>query len=208
MDFEQKTITHQDPALDISDGHQFKIFGRVTAKLDDEIIVQQKPNHFVNAGLKGFVGWLSCATYQATSVVVPTGVNIPSSITGFNEGCLIRVGSNTSTATVNTATALASAYGTDPLVVSSTDGETPSSGYWRTRRTAVFAVGAITGAIGEMALYHRPIANTGNAHTYSPGTAPPLAMVSRISVADGDFEVFTPASTQSLGIEWELGITW
>jgi len=184
-------------------GDRIKIEGRVTVWQEDEkgnriYLVKNARNHFVDAGLKGLVSALIGSKFSQYAWSYPPAPRI-------------YLGTDTTTTTTHGMTALASpigtAPGTPPDSLSGANITNPSTGEWKTSFTAVWLAGSISGTVGEMALYLRPFNNLTPGWSEG-GVTKPEAMVSRLSVADGDFTAFTIDTSKSLTVEWELVITY
>ena len=123
------------------------------------------------------------------------------------------VGSNTNTPTAYDRTVLVSPIGTSPgTAPNSIIGGTsnPSNGVYRLVITATWSAGIISGTIGEMALYLNTFDTALQTFGWSGPIAPPAGnrLVSRLSVADGDFSAFTINTGNPLAITWTIQLSF
>lgn len=180
--------------------------GRVSVYQDEQKILMEIPNKWVNAGLKGltsaFVG--SKYTGNAQNSSIGKGQN------AWSKNSKIMVGTDTTTATTRLMTALTTPIGTNPNSTSVSNVLNPSTGLWTYSTTSVFNAGVITPTIGELGLYMSPFTSI------TPGWSVEVAggvdgsfaqaLVARCSSADGTFEPFTPDPSKSLTLEWRLQV--
>jgi len=158
-------------------------------------LVKDKENHWVDAGLKGLVSALIGKKIDQSKV--------------WSEDFKMYLGTDTDTTTTHNLTALVSpigsAPGTPPDHTSGCDISNPSTGVWETCFIAIWYAGSVSGTVGELALYLRAFDNLtpGWSESYSDKS---LVMVSRLSVADGDFSAFTIDTSKSLTVEWKIRI--
>jgi len=157
-------------------------------------------NHFVNSAL------------AALMYILLTNVNSNGNVDYFSTTSplypnTMYIGSDTTTKTTASMTALVDPIGTAPGTGPNTWNKTLqmlSNGSSATF-TATWNAGTVSGTIGEMALY-------GNyTETFYTGTLSSVVtwgshtgMLSRLSVADGDFSSFTINSSYPLVIAWTV----
>jgi hypothetical protein len=181
-------------------GHSWKVYGAVTVKCGDDVIVERAPNHFVNQGLRGimciFTNYAPAA--QGTSYTYAWS---------WSSGtATIMLGHDTVTPTTYATTALTNQESTVCIgYYQSATTSNGTNGYY-VRRISVWAPNAFAGSVGEMGLFLRAFNNLAIGSQYGNTTLPSI-MVSRFSNADGDFSTFTPAANKSTTIEWEIGVT-
>jgi len=159
-------------------------------------------NHFVDSALGAIMYIL------LTSVTAASGGGYFNTIAPLNPHTMY-IGSDTSTKTTASMTALVNPIGTAP-------GTAPNS--WNNAMqllsngsavtyTATWNAGTVSGTIGEIALYGSA-ATAYYVGTLSSSTTPDWnnnsVMLSRLSVADGDFSSFTINSAYPLVIVWTV----
>ena len=161
-------------------------------------LVKDKENHWVDAGLKGLVSAL-------------IGDHVESGyVKAWSYSPKIYLGTDTDTATGHNTTALVSpigsAPGTPPDHTDGCDLSNPSTGVWEVCYIAIWYAGSVSGTVGEMALYLRPFTNLTPLWSVDGSATFDEAMVSRLSVADGDFSAFAIDTSKSLTVEWKIRI--
>lgn len=180
--------------------------GRVSVYQDTNPILNEVPNKWVNAGLKGmvsaFVGNSFIGNAQSSSIA--KGYN------AWSKNSKIMVGTDTTTATTRAITALTAAIATNPNSTTVSNILNPSTGLWTYTTTSVFNAGIITNTIGELGLYLSPFDSitVGWSQECAGGAdiSKAQALVARCAVADGTFEPFTPDPSKSLTLEWKLQV--
>jgi len=183
-------------------GDRLRIRGFVTVyqgKGEDKVVLMDRvPNKWVDGGLKGLFSYL-------------LGSRVTDLVTMWTTGFQMYLGTDTGAVTIHNASALTSpiggAPGTGPDSTSGENRSYPSIGVWRTKYIAVWNAGAVSGTIGEIALYLRAFSSIGAAwsvinHTY------PLIMVSRISIADLEMDAFSIDPSKSLTVEWGVQLSY
>ena len=190
---------------------ELKLKGRVTIYQGEgdekEVIVNKAKNKWVDQGLKGLL------SYLLGSQIYPNNVS-GRCIYCWTYDFKVYLGSDTTTTTTHNLTALinpiGSAPGTAPNRVSGENRTNPATGTWHTAYIAVWDAGTVSGTVGEVALYLRPFTFLTAQWTHAPtgDYTFPLAMVSRCSVADGDFSPFTIDPSKSLTVYWEVQISY
>jgi len=157
-------------------------------------------NHFVNNALQALMNILLTnfnsyvGNYSSTDNIVPLNPQT------------MYLGSDTTTKTTASMTTLIAPIGTAPgtgpnnwnqVLQILTNGSSVTY-------TATWNAGTVSGTIGEMALYGSAATayytGTQNGVTWGSGSV----MLSRLSVADGDFSAFTINSTYPLVIAWTV----
>jgi len=167
---------------------------------DKIILFDDVPNKWVDKGLKGL---LSAFLGRACSVKADF----------WTTGMQIYIGTDTGTATghANTAlqTPIGGAPGTAPNTMTGEDRTNPSSGVWETKYIAIWNAGAVSGTVGEIAMYMRAFDNiTAQWYNDLPGWTPALVMVSRVSVADSEIDAFSIDVSKSLTIQWTVRVSY
>jgi len=190
---------------------ELKLKGRVTIYQGEgdekEVIVNKAKNKWVDQGLKGLLSYL-----LGSQLYVPTSNYYYIYYWAYD--FKVYLGRNTTTTTTHNLTALidpiGSAPGTAPNRVSGEDRTNPATGTWHTAYIAVWDAGTVSGTVGEVALYLRPFTSITAVWTLGAvgNYLYPLAMVSRCSVADGDFSPFTIDPSKSLTVYWEVQISY
>jgi len=156
-------------------------------------------NHFVNNAL------------QALGYILMTNIIFPSGQSGSNYATplyptTMYLGTNTIVATFPNMVGLVAPIGTPP----GTGPNSFSSSYgsitngYQVLYSATWNAGTVSGTIGEMALYgtFTKTYYTGNNNNLNWGTH--TGMLSRLSVADGDFSAFTINTSYPLVIAWTI----
>ena len=153
-------------------------------------------NHFVNNALYA-LGYILVTNFSATATISPLNPNT------------IYLGTNTTIATFpNMASLVApigASPGTGPNNFATSNGSI-TNGY-QIVYTATWNAGTVSGTIGEMALYG---IYTETYYTGTPSSSPRpnwgthTGMLSRLSVADGDFSAFTINTAYPLVIAWTV----
>jgi hypothetical protein len=147
------------------------------------ILVDHKPNHFVDQGLKGLLSAMLCAFVSDTSKTVRA----------WSYDFATYLGKDTVTPTTHNLTALADPIGTAP-------GTAPNAAQWNP--------GTVSGTVSELALYLRPFTAITASWSQSTTYDFPRAMISRLSVADGDFTGVAIDISKSFVVHWEIQISF
>ena len=168
---------------------------RGTVKIENGEHVAIGRNHWVGQGLEtiaSYLAWLSASL----------------SISGGNDSN-IYIGSDTSTATTVSMTALVSPIGTAPGTAPNTTSF--SANYYSSSTTpivmnwvATWNAGTVSGTLGEtgLYLYINTIGITNGAAATNPGLA------SRLSAADGSFTAFTINTAAALTVTWTVSLVY
>jgi len=166
------------------------------AAANREYLIQNVPNHFVDALLKGFSSFM-CGDYINSSAC-------------WANGFTITLGTDTTTETTHNMTGLVApigtAPGTPPNVTSGGDVMTDGNGKYWFDYIAVWNPGTVEGTVGELALNLKPFTNI--SYNYNETSTKSLAMCSRLAVADNSLEPFTIDPNRSLTITWGVSITY
>jgi len=186
-----------------SASERIRIQGRVTISQGDgekkEIIIDRAHNKWVKGGLKGLLSHFVLSDWVSDRQ------------RGLSANALsIYLGTDTTTATTHDLTTLKTPIGTSPGTDANTKtGEgltTISDGHHRIAYTAIFNPGTVSGTVGEVALY---LGMPQDLTKYGVVDASfTQVMVSRCSVADGDFSSFVIDTSKSLVISWEVFIAY
>lgn len=167
---------------------------------DKEVKVDRAKNKWVDAGLKGLLSALIGSVFRGYD---------PYSY-AWARDFKIYIGQDTVTTTTHNLTALVDPIGSTPgTAPNSTSGEdrtNPATGEWHTAYIAIWDADSVSGTVGEVALYLRAFNNL--TAGWSSGSYLPLVMVSRCSVADGDFTQFSIDTSKSLTVYWEVMISY
>ena len=149
-------------------------------------------NHFVNNALQALMYILLTTSFDiGGETISPLNPNT------------MHIGSDTSTKTTASMTALVAPIGTAPgtgpnnwsqMIQLLSNGSAATF-------TATWNAGTVSGTIGEMALYGNYTEMIGQTNT-NWGTH--TGMLSRLSVADGDFSAFTINTSYPLVIAWTV----
>jgi hypothetical protein len=156
-------------------------------------VVAEKRNHFVNTGLISLINYLGVE--RTTSDFYGHAYNWSAS--PFSQGFIV-LGTDTTTATVPTMESLTSPIGTAPGTKANSQSlacSNPSSGVYEVTYTATWNAGTVSGTIGEIGLYGYAAYILGSISSAS-------RMVSRLSVADGDFTAYTINTSLPLTVQW------
>jgi len=155
-------------------------------------------NHFVGNALQALM-------YIIITNATVTGNDYFNGLSPLNPTTMY-IGSDTSTKTTISMTALVAPIGTAPGTGPNNWNETLqllSNGSSATF-TATWNAGTVSGTIGEMALYgiyaNTYYQNTNSSVNWGSNTG----MLSRLSVADGDFSAFTINTSYPLVIAWTV----
>lgn len=163
---------------------------------DKEVKVDRAKNKWVDAGLRGLLSMLLMSRYN---------------VYAWAYEFQIYLGQDTTTATTHNLTALVdpigAAPGTAPDTTSGEDRTNPATGTWHTAYIAIWDAGSVSGTVGEVALYLRPFTNI-TAEWVETLQTKTRQMVSRCSVADGDFTSFSIDTSKSLTVYWEVQISY
>jgi len=182
---------------------RIKINGLVSVFQGDgenkKIIIDRAHNKWVKNGLRGLLSHFVTKYYFGVYALAADASRLS-----------IYLGTDNSTSTTHSLTALVSPIGASPgTAPSSTNGEgitMISDGHWRIAFSAVFNLGTVSGTVGEVALYlGMPQALVPEGYVDGAFTK---VMVSRCAVADGDFAPFTIDPSKSLAILWEVFISY
>lgn len=174
------------------------IRGLVTIKQDDEIVYEEVPNHWINAGLRGLTSFMCGTCFAAAASTTRQSC--------WSNDANIKVGMDTTTATIFSMTDLVNANTNSPNGFSATNVLNPTVGNWKITYTGTWAAGIITGAIGEIGLYLAPFTLLTYGWTET-NVSKPQALVARISSADGTFVAFVPDQEKVLTVEWSVAIS-
>jgi len=167
------------------DTTELKLFGEVEIENGDTKIKGR--NHWVGTGLETLAAFIGTDS--------GTGVNTTTN------NWYILLGTNTSTATSVTMTALANPISTQPnFKLTAGNYYSGSTNAVTVKYTAVWFPGTVSGTIGEIGLY---LTLTGG--TYPSGNP---GMVSRLSAADTSFTVFTVNTSNALNVVWYINLVY
>jgi len=176
------------------------IRGTVKIENGEHIVVGR--NHWVAQGLETIGSYL----------VAGTSVQICGNAGGIYDACTnwnIYIGSDTSTPTTVSTTALAAPIGTTPGTRPNT--ASYSGVYYSSSTTpvvltyvATWNAGTVSGTLGEVGLYLT--INTSGLANGTTATNPGLA--SRLSAADGSFTAFTINTAAALTVTWTVGLVY
>lgn len=125
----------------------------------------------------------------------------------------IYLGTNTTTPTAYNTTVLSSPIGTAPGTAADIKlGYTtnPSSGIFRTIFTTTWNAGAVSGTVGEMALYlsvRSTLQAFGWAQSFNPSITEAKQLVSRLAAADGSLTPFAINAANPLTMNWTVQYT-
>jgi len=181
----------------MTNNSDLKIGGRVTVRQGDDILVDNVENHIVNQGLKGIISML-CGSYDSC-----TSLNQYSYSNRYY--ATINCGTDTTHRTTYSTTDLSAKIATAPNAFSSLSPNAIITSKWVMQYIAIWNPGVITSQVGEIGLYNGNYTNITPGWT-SANTSYAASLFSRISASDSDFVAFTPVSTQSLVITWEIGV--
>lgn len=179
-----------------------KLFGKVTITQDDITIVEDAPNHWINQGLKGLCSYLCGYQFYVTTSTFYAWMG-----SGMTDGFRMRVGTNVATVTTFDMLELVNPVAINPSAVMGNNITQVSTGVWHLVLTASWNAGIITPSIGEVGLYLAPFDNIG-VQWQEANVNKTQRLVSRISVADGNFVAFTPDPAKTLTIEWKVGVSF
>lgn len=178
------------------------VTGVVTVRQGDKVLIREAINHFVDAGLKGLISTLivKCKSGDSSKYWHL-----------WSYGWNIYLGSDVSTATITTMTALVSPIGTPPGTAPNSKDGTPrdgsADGDWYVTLTATWNAGTISGTLGELGLYmNAPDKSDFDWEAYAE--YPAAVMVSRLSSTDLDFSSFVIDAGEPLTVEWKVKFTF
>ena len=177
---------------------------RGTVKIENGEHIAIGRNHWVAQGLETIGSFLMCSVYNSGGYYV-SNFSFNGAIYSWN----IYIGSDTSTPTTVSMTALASPIGTSP---GTGPNSTSYSGvYYSSSTTTIVLVyaatwnaGTVSGTLGEAGLYLW--INTGGLTNGATATQPGLA--SRLSAADGSFTAFTINTAAAVTVTWTVSLVY
>ena len=184
--------------------HRILVKGKVIVTNGERAVVAS--NHFVDQGLQSII-----------SQIIQGGTNTSYAyaVNPWYANWTILLGSDTTTPTTCTMTALVAQIGGNPNSKSATTKDGSADGIWNVKFSAVWNAGTVSGTLGELALYEgvSPVAGQGimNKTQFgwtwtSLGAEVTLAqaMISRLSSADLDFSSFVIDNSVPLTVEWTV----
>jgi hypothetical protein len=183
-----------------------KIEGFVTISQKDEngreeILAERKENHFVDTGLRGLLSYLLGNDYYNQNAWCKS--------TPGNLYWRSYLGLDTVTPTTHNLTALVNpigtAPGTAPGTIAGEDRSSPATGVWKMGLISIWSPGTVSGTVGELALYMAPFNSITAGWTDHDNT---ISMISRLSVADGDFAGVVIDTSKSFVVHWEIQISF
>lgn len=172
-----------------------KITGIVRIIQGGKVVVEAR-NHFVNQGLLNLINHLSWSTGTESTLGAYWGVS------PFANSFIV-LGTNTTTPTDKTHTALQSPIGAAPGTKANSQSMSvanPSAGVYQVLYLSTWNAGTVSGTIGEVGLYLLGWSTLQTPNTDFPG--PGNLMCSRLSVADGDFTAYTINTALPLTVQW------
>jgi len=181
--------------------HTIKLEGIVRVYQGDKLLFEAK-NRIVSQGLKAILLYLGCVTATQEPASYYFDINVGHS--------RIRLGRDTTTPTYEGTTSLADEIEVD-RDTASVSIQRVSAGVYEVIWYSTWNAGRITEQVGEMGLYLK-LAEIDDAslpvtdYAWPDPTA--LTLFSRLSVADGDFEAFTPDPSLPLTIAWTLRLSF
>ena len=181
-------------------GDSIKIRGFVDIKNGDRII------HAENKFVQSMLAWLTniCGINNVRGLATNNYWYVPTS------DWKIYIGSNQTTPTAYNTTVLTSPIGVSPgTPPSSKSGNTtnPSNGVFKIIFVATWDPGAVTGTVGEMALYMRvrnALQSFGWTIDMNGIITETTQLVSRLASADGAFSPFVINTANPLSIAWTV----
>jgi len=175
----------------MSDG--ISMYGAVTIRSGDDVVVDGVTNHFVDHAMRGILSMVCCKTHAS----LPLPAN----------GWKMYLGRDTTTSTTrdmaNLVDPIYDGLGVPPTWQFVTIHDGTSTGQWKVVYRAMWRAGTVSGQIGEAALYLRMPTPTAFGWT---AAASELAMASRLSVADTDFDPHVIDPTKTLTIDWVINL--
>lgn len=164
-------------------------------------MVKDISNHFVDAGLKGFISTIihSYIDWQGQSAYWRL----------WSYTWEMYLGSDTGAATTTGMTALTTpiggAPGTTPNSKSRTVTDGSGDGIWEAIFHATWNTGTVSGTLGELALYLKaPTETTYKWAKLGVDFSPTEVMVSRLASADTDFNSFAIDTGVPLTVDWTV----
>jgi hypothetical protein len=179
--------------------HKVLLDGYVNVMQGDNVIIHQAHNKMVDAGVLGILSFIAMDSIAAYS-------NGP--VSAFpSYDWTIRLGSNTATKTNNIMTALVEpigiGLGTIPTSKNIVYSDRLLSGFYGITYSGTWDPASINGFIGEIGLWLTVPKQT-NWRWSIVNHMPGLSMVSRLSVADGELNVFQIDPIEPLTVNWSL----
>lgn len=177
---------------------------------EKKIICERKENHWVDQGIRGLISAL-------IGELLESGTDADGDIWSWMKEGKIYLGSDTGAATTHAMTELTSPIGavpgTAPDTVTGADLTNPTSGTFKASIIAQWLAGAVSGTVGELALYLGLWTSLTPNWEKKLGIAEtpfiyPSLMASRLSDADGDFSSFVIDPTKSLTVQWDLEVSF
>jgi hypothetical protein len=177
---------------------------RGTVKIENGEHIAIGRNHWVAQGLETIGSFLMCTVFNNGGYYY-SNFNLVGAVNNWN----IYIGSDTSTPTTVSTTALAKPIGTTPGKAPNT---TSYSGVYYSSSTtpivltyvATWNAGTVSGTLGEAGLYL--FINTGGLTNGATASNPGLA--SRLSAADGSFTAFTINTAAALTVTWTVSLVY
>lgn len=171
---------------------------------EKKLVCKRKENHWVDAGIQGLVSALIGQALLAGSTY-----NVFCWV--YDDSLGLYLGTDTAAPTTHSMTELTSPMGTPPGTapdsLTGADLTNPSSGLFKTSIIALWFAGAVSGTVGELALYMGAFEDLTPDWTESNRVFPSV-MASRLSEADGDFSSFGIDPTKSLTVQWDLEVSF
>jgi hypothetical protein len=186
-----------------------KIFPRESIKIKGIVEIINGDTHIVaeNKFVQTMLIWLTNMT-SISYASLAANMTLRWNISTYNWD--IYLGTNTTTPTSYNTTALTSPIGTAPGTVADIKlGSTtnPSSGIFRTIFTTTWNAGAVSGTVGEMALY-LSVKSTLQAFGWgSSSVTETKQLVSRLAAADGSLTPFAINPANPLTMNWTVQYT-
>jgi len=177
---------------------------RGTVKIENGEHIAIGRNHWVAQGLETIGSFLMCSVYNSGGYYV-SNFSFNGAIYSWN----IYIGSDTSTPTTVSMTALASPIGTSPGT--GPNSTSYSGAYYSSSTTpvvltytATWNAGTVSGTLGEVGLYLN-INGAGLTGTQTGGVS---GLASRMSAADGSFTAFTINTAAALSVTWVVKLVY
>ncbi len=198
--------------MKITDPIKPKKYPKESIKIKGIVEIINGDTHIVaeNKFVQTMIVWLTNIT-SVSSLNLPANMSLAWNFSTYSWD--IYLGTDQTTQTLYNTTVLTSPIGTAPgtaadIKLGSTTN--PSAGVFRTIFTATWNPGAVSGTVGEMALYlsvRNTLQGFGWSQSFNPSVTETKKLVSRLSASDGSLTPFTINAANPLTMNWTVQYT-